>query len=62
LKKIVLLRHGESAWNEEKRFTGWIDVPLLKKGTEEAHRAGKILKTEGFFSIPPLHPCSKEQL
>jgi len=46
--KIVLLRHGESAWNKENRFTGWTDVDLTDKGREEASRAGKLLKAEGF--------------
>jgi len=46
--KIVLLRHGESTWNKENRFTGWTDVDLTEQGTEEAHRAGKLLKAEGY--------------
>ena len=46
--KIVLLRHGESTWNKENRFTGWTDVDLSEKGLEEAHKAGKLLKKEGF--------------
>ena len=46
--KVVLLRHGESVWNKENRFTGWTDVDLSEKGTEEAHRAGKLLKENGF--------------
>lgn len=46
--KIVLLRHGESTWNKENRFTGWTDVDLSEKGMEEAHTAGKIMKNEGF--------------
>jgi 2,3-bisphosphoglycerate-dependent phosphoglycerate mutase len=46
--KIVLLRHGESTWNKENRFTGWTDVDLSEKGIEEAHMAGKIMKNEGF--------------
>ncbi len=41
MKKIVLLRHGESAWNKENRFTGWTDVDLTEKGVAEAVRAGK---------------------
>ncbi len=48
MKKIVLLRHGESAWNKENRFTGWTDVDLTEKGIEEARRAGDLLKKEGF--------------
>jgi 2,3-bisphosphoglycerate-dependent phosphoglycerate mutase len=46
--KIVLLRHGESAWNKENRFTGWTDVPLSDKGMGEARAAGEVLKREGF--------------
>jgi 2,3-bisphosphoglycerate-dependent phosphoglycerate mutase len=41
---LVLLRHGESQWNLENRFTGWIDVPLSPKGEEEARQAGEKLK------------------
>ncbi|HET9700363.1 MAG TPA: 2,3-diphosphoglycerate-dependent phosphoglycerate mutase [Burkholderiales bacterium] len=48
MKKIVLLRHGESTWNKENRFTGWTDVDLTPKGVEEARGAGKLLKDEGF--------------
>ena len=44
---LVLLRHGESQWNLENRFTGWIDVPLSPKGEEEARQAGEKLKTAG---------------
>jgi 2,3-bisphosphoglycerate-dependent phosphoglycerate mutase len=46
--KLVLIRHGESQWNKENRFTGWKDVDLSEKGIEEAHAAGKLLKEEGF--------------
>lgn len=49
MKSIVLLRHGESLWNKENRFTGWTDVDLTEKGTEEAYQAGKILKENGFL-------------
>jgi len=48
MKKLVLLRHGESIWNRENRFTGWTDVGLSEKGIEEAIRAGRTLKGEGF--------------
>jgi 2,3-bisphosphoglycerate-dependent phosphoglycerate mutase len=48
MKKIVLLRHGESAWNKENRFTGWKDVDLTEKGIEEARAAGKLLAREGY--------------
>jgi len=46
--KLVLIRHGESEWNKENRFTGWTDVGLSEKGIQEAHDAGKILKEQGF--------------
>ncbi len=46
--KIVLLRHGESVWNKENRFTGWTDVDLSEKGILEAHQAGKMLAEQGF--------------
>jgi 2,3-bisphosphoglycerate-dependent phosphoglycerate mutase len=46
--KLVLLRHGESTWNKENRFTGWTDVDLSEKGIEEAKDAGLILKAEGY--------------
>lgn len=46
--KIVLLRHGESLWNKENRFTGWTDVDLSEKGVSEALSAGKLLKEQGF--------------
>jgi 2,3-bisphosphoglycerate-dependent phosphoglycerate mutase len=46
--KIVLLRHGESAWNKENRFTGWTDVDLTDKGVHEATTAGQLLKAEGY--------------
>jgi 2,3-bisphosphoglycerate-dependent phosphoglycerate mutase len=48
MHKIVLLRHGESIWNKENRFTGWYDVDLSAKGLEEAKKAGETLKKEGF--------------
>ncbi len=46
--KLVLIRHGESLWNKENRFTGWTDVDLSEKGIIEANEAGKVLKSEGF--------------
>ncbi|MGZ5039954.1 MAG: 2,3-diphosphoglycerate-dependent phosphoglycerate mutase [Usitatibacter sp.] len=48
MRKIVLLRHGESAWNRENRFTGWKDVDLTAKGVEEARAAGGLLRAEGY--------------
>ena len=46
--KIVFMRHGESVWNRENRFTGWVDVDLTDKGIAEAREAGRILKEAGF--------------
>jgi len=46
--KLVLLRHGESTWNKENRFTGWTDVDLSEQGLKEAKNAGKVLKDEGY--------------
>ncbi|MFN9940971.1 MAG: 2,3-bisphosphoglycerate-dependent phosphoglycerate mutase, partial [bacterium] len=46
--KLVLIRHGESQWNRENRFTGWKDVPLSDKGVGEAREAGKRLREAGF--------------
>ncbi|MBP8660423.1 MAG: 2,3-diphosphoglycerate-dependent phosphoglycerate mutase [Mesotoga sp.] len=48
MTKLVVVRHGESTWNKENRFTGWTDVDLSEKGKEEAKKAGEILKAEGF--------------
>ncbi len=49
MKRVVLLRHGESVWNRENRFTGWEDVDLSAQGEEEAVRAGELLRNEGFL-------------
>lgn len=46
--KLVLVRHGQSIWNLENRFTGWTDVPLSEKGVKEAQEAGMVLKEKGF--------------
>ena len=48
MHKVVLLRHGQSTWNMENKFTGWVDVDLSEKGIVEAKQAGKLLKTEGY--------------
>lgn len=48
MQKLVLIRHGESVWNKENRFTGWKDVDLSDKGRAEAKAAGQLLKAEGF--------------
>ncbi len=47
MKKLVLLRHGESVWNKENRFTGWTDVDLSARGVEEAGQAGRLLSSAG---------------
>lgn len=48
MKKLILVRHGESEWNKANLFTGWTDVGLSKKGVQEAYEAGKTLKENGF--------------
>jgi 2,3-bisphosphoglycerate-dependent phosphoglycerate mutase len=48
MHKLVLLRHGQSTWNLENRFTGWTDVGLTEQGEAEAHEAGRLLREEGF--------------
>jgi len=48
MKRLVLLRHGESVWNKENRFTGWTDVDLSEKGVIEAGKSGEVLKKEGY--------------
>jgi 2,3-bisphosphoglycerate-dependent phosphoglycerate mutase len=47
--KVVLLRHGESTWNKENRFTGWHDVDLTDRGRDEAREAGRLLKADGYI-------------
>ena len=48
MRKVVLLRHGESEWNKENRFTGWTDVALNESGIREAVEAGRTLRREGY--------------
>ena len=48
MKRVVLLRHGESVWNKENRFTGWTDVGLSERGIEEAREAGRLLRDDGY--------------
>ena len=61
--KLVLVRHGQSVWNKENRFTGWKDVDLTDQGREEARTAGELLKEAGFefdvayTSSAPSVPC-----
>jgi 2,3-bisphosphoglycerate-dependent phosphoglycerate mutase len=47
--KLVLVRHGQSTWNLENRFTGWTDVGLTEQGVSEAHEAGRLLREEGYI-------------
>ena len=49
MPELVLVRHGESEWNRENRFTGWTDVDLSEKGIREATHAGALLKENGFI-------------
>src|SRR5688572_17030367 len=49
MNKLVLLRHGQSIWNKENRFAGWMDVDLTEQGVAEARAAGQLLKQEGFI-------------
>ena len=48
MHRLVLLRHGESVWNRENRFTGWTDVDLSERGRAEAHDGGRLLREGGF--------------
>jgi 2,3-bisphosphoglycerate-dependent phosphoglycerate mutase len=48
MKTLVLLRHGQSTWNKENRFTGWVDVSLSEKGVQEAYEAARLLRAEGY--------------
>ena len=48
MKKLIIVRHGQSVWNQENKFTGWTDVALSEKGIEEAKEAGKKLKEQGY--------------
>ena len=60
MHKLILLRHGESQWNLENRFTGWTDVDLSKKGFKEATSSGKVLK-ENSFEIDLAVPGMKKE-
>ena len=64
--KIVLIRHGESEWNLQNKFTGWVDVDLASSGVQEAVEAGEVLKKEGsgwkplflLYAIKPVYPTT----
>ena len=53
--KLVLVRHGQSVWNLENKFTGWTDVELSQKGIEEAHNAGILLKERHYGALQGLN-------
>ena len=55
MHKLVLIRHGESTWNLENRFTGWTDVDLTPTGVEQAAQAGRLLKEAGYEFDRRLH-------
>jgi 2,3-bisphosphoglycerate-dependent phosphoglycerate mutase len=55
MAELVIIRHGESVWNLENRFTGWMDVPLSPKGREEAKKAGELLKESNFDIVFVSH-------
>ena len=52
---IVLVRHGESEWNKDNRFCGWVDVALSERGIEEAYNAAKLLKESGYTEFEKVH-------
>jgi 2,3-bisphosphoglycerate-dependent phosphoglycerate mutase len=59
---LILLRHGESTWNRENRFTGWIDVDLSEKGIREAHEAGRTLVSSGYTFDCAFTSCLKRAI
>ncbi|MDY3868773.1 MAG: 2,3-diphosphoglycerate-dependent phosphoglycerate mutase [Pyramidobacter sp.] len=60
--KVIFLRHGESEWNKENRFTGWTDVALSEKGIDEARQAGRLMKAEGFSFDVAYTSCLKRAI
>jgi 2,3-bisphosphoglycerate-dependent phosphoglycerate mutase len=60
--QLVLVRHGESIWNKENRFTGWKDVDLTELGEAQAKEAGRILKEEGFHFDHDFFLCQDKDL
>ena len=62
MNKVVLLRHGQSQWNLENRFTGWKDVPLTDEGIREAQNAGNLIKKIILFFIKFTVAFYKEQI
>ena len=61
MKKLVLLRDGESEWNKLNLYTGWVDVDLSEKGCKDAKQAGQTLMKEGYDSMFVIHQILKEQ-
>ena len=59
---LILVRHGQSVWNLEKRFTGWVDVDLTKNGEIEAEKAGQLIKKKILKLIFTTHLYSLEQI
>ena len=62
MSKLILTRHGQSTWNAENRFTGWVDVDLSEKGKEEAKKSGELIRELNIkidIIIIPIHasPC-----
>ena len=53
--KVVMVRHGESAWNKENRFCGWFDADLAETGVEEAKNAGKVCMNNFFWQLSKCH-------
>lgn len=62
MNRLVLLRHGESVWNLENRFTGWTDVDLSTHGLEEAALAGQLLKEHGYLFDRAFTPVLKRAI
>ena len=62
MNKVVLLRHGQSQWNLENRFTGWKDVPLTDEGIREAQNAGNLIKKNNIILIKFTATFYKEQI
>ncbi len=62
MSNLILVRHGQSEWNLENRFTGWVDVDLAQKGKLEACKAGELIKEKKLILIIFLLPTKKGQL
>ena len=62
MKHLILIRHGQSEWNQQKRFTGWVDVGLTDKGRAEAKKAGELIKEKKLNLILFIAPTKKGQM